>query len=320
MILKQYSILLSILTSGLFVNGQNREWSLQECIDYGVEKSLSMQQRELQNKNDKLDVRDATLSLLPSVNGISPGVSYSFGRGIDPETNTYTNTRYMSVGGFGVGSSLTVFAGFSNINRLRAAKLSRLMGWEETENQANQIAIQVMNAFFTLLYAEEEVRITQEQVENSRLRLKKIEREYELGKKPKSDLFEMQAQQASVEFRLITAQNNCLNAQANLKYIMNYNAEEELKIDARSVSEVHPELHELKRFSRKHSKHCRKSNWPLTKSVPHSSACTRQKPGYIPRSVLAEVSLSEIIVTSVRVISSRKSRTATRSGKGSASV
>lgn len=73
------------------------------------------------------------------------------------------------------------------------------MGWEETENQANQIAIQVMNAFFTLLYAEEEVRITQEQVENSRLRLKKIEREYELGK-AESDLFEMQAQQASVEF------------------------------------------------------------------------------------------------------------------------
>ena len=77
-------------------------------------------------------------------------------------------------GGFGVGSSLTIFAGFSNINRLRAAKLSRLMGWEETENQANQIAIQVMNAFFTLLYAEEEVRITQEQVENSRLRLKRL--------------------------------------------------------------------------------------------------------------------------------------------------
>ena len=230
MILKRYSILLSILTSGLLVNGQNREWTLQACIDYGVEKSLSIQQRTLQNKNDKLDVRDATLSLLPSVSGISPGVNYSFGRGIDPETNTYTNTRY-------IGSSLTIFAGFSNINRLRAAKLSRLMGWEETENQANQIAIQVMNAFFTLLYAEEEVRITQEQVENSRLRLKKIEREYELGKKPK---------QASVEFRLITAQNNCLNAQANLKYIMNYNAEEELRIDARSVSEVLPELHELK--------------------------------------------------------------------------
>lgn len=56
----------------------------------------------------------------------------------------------------------------------------------------------------------------------------------------------MQAQQASVEFRLITAQNNCLNAQANLKYIMNYNAEVELRIDARSVSEVLPELHELK--------------------------------------------------------------------------
>ena len=47
---------------------------------------------------------------------------------IDPETNTYTNTRYMSVGGFGVGSSLTVFAGFSNINRLRAANLCPPVG------------------------------------------------------------------------------------------------------------------------------------------------------------------------------------------------
>lgn len=228
----------------------------------------------------------------------------------------------MSVGGFGVGSSLTIFAGFSNINRLRAAKLSRLMGWEETENQANQIAIQVMNAFFTLLYAEEEVRITQEQVENSRLRLKKIEREYELGKKPKSDLFEMQAQQASVEFRLITAQNNCLNAQANLKYIMNYNAEEELRIDARSVSEVLPELHELKtkEVFTQALQHYRKSSWPLTKSVRHNLACIRQEPGYIPRSVLAEVSHSGIIVTSVQVISSRKLRTVIRSGKGSASA
>lgn len=94
MILKQYSILLSILTSGLLVNGQNREWSLQECIDYGVEKSLSMQQRELQNKNDKLDVRDATLSLLPSVSGISPGVSYSFGRGL---TRKPTRTRIPAI-------------------------------------------------------------------------------------------------------------------------------------------------------------------------------------------------------------------------------
>ena len=56
---------------------------------------------------------------------------------------------------------------------------------EETENQTNQIAIQVMNAFFTLLYAEEEVRITQNKWK-TRLRLKKIEREYELGKSRKA--------------------------------------------------------------------------------------------------------------------------------------
>lgn len=240
MILKQYLILSCILTQASLINAQTPAWTLQACIDYSIEKSFTMQQQALQNKSNRLDVRDAVLNLLPSLSGISPGVSYSFGRSIDPETNTYTTTRYMSVGGFGFGSGLTLFAGFSNINRLRSAKLGQLMGWKETENQANQIAIQVMSAFFALVYAEEEVRITEEQVENSRLRLKKIEREYELGQKPKSDLFEMQAQQASVEFRLITARNSCRNAETNLKYIMNYDLEEEIRIDAASESRTQP--------------------------------------------------------------------------------
>lgn len=244
MILKLYLLLfLCFLLKTYRIEAQTSGWTLQECIDYGVEHSLSMQQKRLQNDNNRLEVRDAVLNLLPSVSGISPGLSYSFGRGIDPETNTYVNTRYMSFGGFGFGTGITVFAGFSGINRIKMAKIGRLMGLKETENQANQIAIQIMHAFFNYLYMQEEVHITEEQVENYRMRLKKIERECDLGKKPRSDLFEMQAQQASMEFLLESSLNNLQNALVNLKYLMNYEEEEEFMVDTLSFENFSLEQH-----------------------------------------------------------------------------
>ena len=97
-----------------------------------------------------------------------------------------------------------------------------------------------MNAFFNLVYAEESIRVTGEQVDNSSLQLKKMQREYELGRRPKSDLFNMQAQQASNEYQLIVCQNNRSNALINLKYIMNYQEEGELEVDVTTLLKMVP--------------------------------------------------------------------------------
>lgn len=233
-----------LLTGILFISAiswaQPGKWTLEECIDYGVEKSLQMQRQHLQNQNERLGVRDAALDLVPALNAISPYVNYNYGRGIDPETNTYSNIENKTIGGFGVGGGVTLFAGFSGINRLRAAKISRLQGLEETENLANDLAIQIMNAFFSLVYAEESIRITTELLENSALQLKKIQREYELGRRPKSDLFDMQAQYASNEYQLSTCRNNEANARITLQHLMNYQEKDELKIDISSLAGTVP--------------------------------------------------------------------------------
>lgn len=239
MVLKFY-ICVCLIVAGMVANAQEKSWTLQDCIDYGVERSLQMQRQNLQNKNYQLGVRDAALDLIPSVNGISPNVNYNYGRGIDPETNTYTNVQNTTIGGFSVGGGMTLFAGFSGVNRLRAARISQLRGAEETENLANDLAIQIMNAFFTLVYAEERIRVTEEQVENSTLQLRKMQREYELGRRPKSDLFDMQAQQASNEYQLIACRNDRSNALVTLKHLMNYQEEKEIEIDVLSLSQVIP--------------------------------------------------------------------------------
>lgn len=234
------SIVILLLFPVITGMAQSKKWTLEECIDYGVEQSLNMQRQRLQNQNERLNVRDAALDLIPSVNAVSPYINYSYGRGIDPETNTYTNIENKTIGGFNVGAGMTLFSGFSGINRLRSAKISKMRGLKETENLANDLAIQIMNAFFNLVYAEESIRVTVEQLENSSLQLKKMQREYELGRRPKSDLFNMQAQQASNEYQLIVCQNNCSNALVNLKHIMNYQEEPELEVDVTTLLNVIP--------------------------------------------------------------------------------
>ena len=63
--------------------------TMDECMAYAVEHSVSVGKQENVLDNAKMNYRQSVASLFPSV---SAGVSAStnFGRSIDPETNSYT--------------------------------------------------------------------------------------------------------------------------------------------------------------------------------------------------------------------------------------
>lgn len=231
-------ILLIFAISCISVSAQTKKWTLQECIDYGVDQSLAMERQLLNNKIDKTYLRDAQLDLLPTIEG-SSSLGYNFGRSIG-ENNTYVNTRIMS-NNYYVGASLNLFSGFTAINTWRYRKVSKLKGLEDSETKANDIAVTIMQAFYDVAYAEGLIEISEEQLSNARLQLKKMERQHELGIKPKSDLFDIQAQVAESEFNLISNQNKRSTALVTLKQAMNYKPEDEMEIDVSSLSSLIPE-------------------------------------------------------------------------------
>lgn len=236
------TILLSFLGIGI-VKGESKKWTLQECIDYGVEQSISMKRQLLTNRVDNLDLRDAALGLLPGVSG-SSGIGYNFGRSIDPQTNTYTNTRNMS-NSYNLGASMNIFSGFTAINTLRYNKVSKMKGLNDSEKMANDIAVRIMQAFFDVAYSEGLIAISEEQVKNARMQLKKMERQHDLGITPKSDLFDMQGQLAESEYNLIANQNSHTTYMIQLKQEMNYSADEDFTIDALSLSLILPSTSKL---------------------------------------------------------------------------
>ena len=205
-----------------------RLWTLEECVLYAVENSPETNIQAVRNEIARQNYREAIGALLPTLNA-SVGADFSFGRGLDPETNTYTDK-----GSFGnsyeASTGLTIFAGMRNVNNIRLQKINRLTGGHALDLKRDQVALATIEAFFNVLYCKDMVVLAESQLEESRLNLQQTERMEELGIKGFPDVAEMRAQEASNGFHLTQRQNLLTIGVILLKEQMNFPIEERLDI------------------------------------------------------------------------------------------
>ena len=137
--MKKLSIILLLMSQQTLAQSS---WTIQQCMQYAVEHNHEVRQSELELDNKWATKLGAIGSFLPSVSA-STGAQYSFGRAIDPETNTYTNVSTF-YNGYQVNASMPVFDGFNRLHALRAAKASVLMGQSELRRQQDETALAVL--------------------------------------------------------------------------------------------------------------------------------------------------------------------------------
>lgn len=202
--------------------------TLDECMAYAVEHSPVVRQQDYTNRNYRQDYIESVGSLVPSLSG-SVGATTSFGRSVDPETNTYTDVSNLS-NNYGVSGQMPVFAGLTGINTVRAAKVMRLMGVEELQQVRDEVALKTMQAYFDVVYYTESVRLAREQMETSTGNLAKSRKLLELGLKSAADVAEQESQCASDDYLLTQQENNLELAKITLSETMNYPADRPLEI------------------------------------------------------------------------------------------
>jgi outer membrane protein TolC len=214
------------IPSGIF--SQEKVRTLEECIEYAILHNPQHAKQVAQNEIYRYNQRETLGGFLPSLNA-GTGVSMNFGRGVDPETNTYISTNTFS-NAYEIYSSLTLFDGFAQIYRVKMAKINRLKGKEELQALKDRTTFEVMEIFFNVLYYKGTVKLAEQQLEESVHNLKKFRRMEELGLKSIPDLAEMQAKEAEDRF-LLTRQVNLYNLEIiKLKEKMNLPVEEDLLI------------------------------------------------------------------------------------------
>jgi outer membrane protein TolC len=205
-----------------------RGWSLDDCIRYAVEHSPKGVRQEAQNRVYGQDRLEAIGGFLPSISAES-SVSMNFGRGIDPETNTYVSTNTLG-NSYQIYSSLTLFDGLAQIYRLRLADINRLRGKDELRDMQDKLAFEVMEIFFNVLYYNGTVELAQQQLDETTSNLKRFQRMEELGLKSLPDLNEIQAKEAEDRFAL-TKQTNLYHLEIiRLKAKMNLPPDKDLTL------------------------------------------------------------------------------------------
>ena len=202
-----------------FMNTPAQVMTMDECMAYAVEHSVSVCKQENALDNAKMNYRQSVASLFPSVSA-SISASTNFGRSIDPETNSYTTVSTFG-NSYSLSASMPLFAGLRYVNGIRAAKVARERGYSDLQIARDKVAMDVMRAYSDVVYYKGAVKIAEEHLSASRKTLRQAQKLHELGRKSAAEVAEVASQEANYDYLLAEQQNNLTMAWIALREVMN---------------------------------------------------------------------------------------------------
>ena len=208
-------------------------WNIDRCMAYAIEHNRTVKQRKLEADNYRLDKMKAIGQFLPGVSG-SVNAQYSYGRSVDPATNTYVSQSNFN-NGYGMEGSMTIFQGGSLINQVRQSRANELLGKAALQEARDNTALETFQAYIDALYYFGTTRLAEKKLLESDSLVYKTKRQEMLGLKGMADVAQMEAQQATDAYNLTHQRNLYETAMLTLKQTMNYPVEDTLVLDTRLI-------------------------------------------------------------------------------------
>ncbi len=197
---------------------QNKKWTLEECVTYAVENNLSVEQFELDLENAKIDRKDALGNLLPDLNG-QISTSGNTGLILDPTTNNLVTGTIFSASS-NMTSTLTLFDGLRNINRLNRAKLNAIANDYRLENLKDDIRLNVAQAYLQILSNKEALEVSKAQYAVTQQDLERTKELVSSGVVPRGDLLELEATAANQEQQIVNNEGLVIISKINLAQLL----------------------------------------------------------------------------------------------------
>ena len=213
---------------GLSLASAQKTWSLQECIEYGLENSLSIQQAGLSEDYASLNLTTARQARFPSLSA-SSSLTYSVGRSIDPTTNDFISESFIS-NGVSLSSGIMLFNGLRIHNSIRKSSLEKKASAEDTRQWKRDIAMNIATAYMSILFATENLDNAQNQLKGTLEQFDKIDKLVKAGARPESDRYDIEAQLALDEQNLVRMENDLKKAYLDMENLIRYGGDGPLVI------------------------------------------------------------------------------------------
>jgi len=185
---------------------QGKIWTLRDCIEYALENNIQIKKQMLGIESYEEDLFQSKMNLLPDLNGYASH-GYNWGQTIDRFTNQFATDRVRS-NNFYASSSITLFNGFQKMNTIKINQLRLMATRYNSDKFMDDISIEIATYFLQVLYYQEYVDITGNQLEITMQQVERTKKLVDAGTLAKGDLLTVEARAATEEFALVEAQNN----------------------------------------------------------------------------------------------------------------
>lgn len=192
--------------------------TLNDCLIYARDHAHSNRIKRLDVEAAAAEKRITAADLMPYLS-LGSSASLSFGRNIDPETNTYDNKRTLG-SGFGLEMSLPLFDGLVRINNLKASKAALSRKDKEQKIEEDRISLEVIKGFYNISYCKAMVVMMESQLRRDSTDLEASKRSLALGIKSGADVAELEAIVAADKYELINQRNLLKKANLTLRTSM----------------------------------------------------------------------------------------------------
>jgi outer membrane protein TolC len=149
--------------------------------------------------------------------------------------------------------SLPIYSGNELESKIDQAKLSLKVAEMDIDLAKQQLKLDVVTDYFTVLEYRNEVQVDQDTVNNYVDHLNLVKTKYDLGLVAKTDVLSSQVNLATAQNNLIKAQNNYNNAMAALNNAIGLSHDTELKLkDSFQYEKYSQTLEECIEYAKKH--------------------------------------------------------------------
>ncbi|MBM6961169.1 TolC family protein [Bacteroides caecigallinarum] len=229
--------IIAVLSSSTGLYAQdNKTWSLQDCIDYALEKNIQLQQNKLSLEEADVDVKTAKASLFPSL-------SFSTGHNLvnrpyQETSATVSGTEIITSdnnntynGSYSLSAQWTLWNGGQRLNNIKQQKANKeIAGLSVTETE-NMLQEEITKLFVQILYANESVEINKNTLEVSEATYKRAVELFNEGSLSKSDVAQLEAQASNDKYQLVTAESTLRNYKLQLKQLLELDGTTEMVLD-----------------------------------------------------------------------------------------
>ena len=202
-------LLIGVAMLGTVQMSAQKQWTLQDCIDYAMENNITLKKSQLKKQSATEDLKGAYQPWKDT------GMAYV--------TNGTVNTKVDKTsynGSYSLSGQWTVWNGGRNTNTIKLDRLAEQEAELSSRETANSIQERIAQIFSQILYLDESVKVNEQMLESSKKNEERGQEMLNVGKMSKADLAQLSAQRANDEYSIVESKTQLMNYKLQMKQLL----------------------------------------------------------------------------------------------------